>query len=235
MKLSPTPRRARLAGSLALVSLAAAALGGCAGFVTDTPLGVTTTAHVFAPGQPVTGDVIYPDGKMTVTISAHSTPHAEGKHSKGATQCTYRSWKKTFSCPTTDLPQGLYLVQVTDGDQPGEGTALSQVAIAAFKGYDPKIRLADTGTDAKAGEPVRMLLTGWRPKAPVKVSLVYDGGAALDAATVIPGADGTFEWTTKALRAGYYTIEADDGLWKIGGEYGERSGAYYGFHTAGAK
>lgn len=200
--------------------------------MTDTPLGVTTTAHVFAPGQPVTGDVIYPDGKMTVTISAQSAPHVEGKHSKGAKRCAYRSWKKTFSCPTTDLPQGLYMVQVTDGAQPGEGTALAQVAIAPFEGYDPEIRRVDKGTDAKVGEPVRLLLTGWRPQVPVKVSLVYDGGAALDTATVIPGADGTFEWTTTALRSGYYTIDANDGLWQIGGEDGERSGAYYGFHTA---
>jgi hypothetical protein len=235
MKLSPTPRPARLAGSLALVFLAAAVLSGCTGFATDTPLGVTTTAKVFAPGQPVTGDVVNPDGKMTVTISAHGTPYVEGKHSKGATQCDYHSWKKKFSCPTKELPQGLYLVQVTDGDQPGEGTALNQVAVAPFKGYNPKMRLADTATDPKTGEPLRVLLTGWRPKVPVKVTLIYDGGAAWDAATVSPGADGKFVWTTKALRAGYYTIEADDGLWKIGGELGERGGAYVAFQTAGTK
>ena len=212
-----------------------AALSGCDGFLTDTPLGFTTTARVFAPGQPVTGDVVNPDGKMTVTISAQSIPHVEGKHSLGAKPCAYRSWKKAFSCTTTDLPQGLYTVQVTDGAQPGEGTALGQVAIAPFKGYDPKIARLDEDTDPKVGEPTQLLLTGWRPKVTVKVSLVYDGGAALDAALISPDANGTFTWTTKPLRAGYYAIDADDGLWKIGGEYGERSGAYYGFHTAGAE
>lgn len=235
MKPSPGPRRARRVASLALVGATAAALTGCEGFVTDTPLGVTTTARVFAPGTPVTGDVIYPDGTMTVTISPQGTPHVEGKHSEGAQQCSYRSWKKTFSCPTSNLPQGLYLVQVTDGAQPGEGTALAQVAIAPYSGYDPTIGRADEDVDAQAGEPARLVLRGWRPGIPVKVSLVYDGGSAFDTATLVPGADGTADWTTKQLRAGYYTLDADDGLWKIGGEMGERDGAYSGFHTAGAK
>lgn len=203
--------------------------------VTDTPLGVTTTAHVFVPGEPVTGDVIYPDGRMTVTISAQSVPHVDGKHSVGATRCAYRSSKQTFSCPTNDLPHGLYLVQVTDGAQPGEGTALAQVAIAPFRAYDPTIRRVDEAADAHAGEPVRLRLSGWRPRVPVTVSLVYDYTTKLDSAVLVPRSDGTVEWTTKRLRAGYYTIDADDGLWKIGGVYGERSGAYYGFHTAGAK
>lgn len=219
--------------------MTAGALGGCEGFATDTPLGVTTTAHVFAPGEPVTGDVIYPDGKMTVTISARSTPHTEGEHSDGAIACEYESGKKTFSCPTSDLVQGLYVVQVTDGDQPGEGTALEQVAVAPFEGYDPMISRAgeDADTDAEdaeVGEPARLLLTGWRPGVAVKVALVFDGGADWDAATLIPGADGTVEWKTKPLRSGYYTVEASDGLWKVGGEDGERAGAHYGFRTLGA-
>jgi len=151
MKLPAAPRRAGLIGSWALAALAAGTLTGCEGFATDTPLGVTTTEHVFAPGEPVTGEIIHPDGTMTVTLSPRSSPHVEGEHSDGAIACGFESGKTTFSCPTTDLVQDAYLVQVTDGDQPGEGTALAQVAVAPFEaGPNPCCAASDR---SRVGHP----------------------------------------------------------------------------------
>ena len=52
----------------------------------------------------------------------------------------------------------------------GEGTALAQVAIASFEGYDSGSGPVDQGADPKVGEPVRLHLTGWRSQVPPRMS-----------------------------------------------------------------
>jgi hypothetical protein len=63
-----TGRRSRavlLAGALAVGTIT---VSGC-DFAIDTPLSVTSTTRAVAPGDPIAGKVIYPDGKITVTIA----------------------------------------------------------------------------------------------------------------------------------------------------------------------
>ena len=138
--------------SRAVVLAGAVAAGGFAvsgcDFATDTPLSVTSTTRAVAPGDPITGKVIYPDGKITVTIAPFaSARNAKLHRTAGEKSCEYHRFSKKYSCPTTDLEQGLYIVQVTDAAQPGEGTAEAQVAVTdavtEAGGYDPHIVISN--------------------------------------------------------------------------------------------
>ncbi len=179
---APRRRTTLLTGrwSRALVLAGAVAAGtitvsGC-DFATDTPLSVTSTTRAVAPGDPITGKVIYPDGKITVTIAPFASPRNTKLHrTAGEKACEYHRFSKKYSCPTTDLEQGLYLVQVTDAAQPGEGTAEAQVAVTdavtEAGGYDPHIVISNADGEAKAG-PATLKLTGWRPGVAVQMRMI---------------------------------------------------------------
>src|SRR4051812_15736811 len=62
-----------------VVAVATVTVSGC-NVATDTPLGVTSTTRAVAPGDPVTGKVIYPDGKITVTIAPFASPRNTSLH-----------------------------------------------------------------------------------------------------------------------------------------------------------
>src|SRR4051794_38298959 len=71
----PRPTNTLLTADWSRVSLIAAAVAGITitvsgcDLATDTPLGVTSTTRAVAPGDPITGKVIYPDGKITVSVA----------------------------------------------------------------------------------------------------------------------------------------------------------------------
>ncbi len=196
----------------------ALALSGCE-FATDTPLGVTSDQRAVAPAGPVEGRIINPDGKMTVTIAPSALPTENGHRSLDERPCDYRSSSRRFSCPTEASWQGLYVVQVTDAAQPGEGTALAQVALTDVPGYDPQIKIGDGTGEAEPG-PVLLRLSGWQPGRAVTVRLLDEDLRPLLDKQVRPDAQGDAELRTPALSRGFHDLEATDGLWKIGGEEG---------------
>lgn len=214
----------RSVGRLVLLAAVTVAMTGCE-FATDTPLGVTADRRAVAPGQQITGEVIYPDGTMTVTIAPAASPVTDGHRSRSERACSYQRFKHRFSCGTDALGTGLYVVQVTDAAQPGEGTARAQVAVTATPGYSPQVSVADGTGEAKAG-PVSLTLTGWKPSRAVRVRLVDEDGTTVYAGRALPDARGRAQLRTTALLAGHHEIVATDGLWKIGGIEGMLNGAY---------
>jgi hypothetical protein len=223
-------RTARPFVRLALLAAVPLALAGYE-FATDTPLGVTADHRAVAPGVQITGKVIYPDGKMTVTIAPAASPATDGHRTRGEEACDYRHVQHRFSCETDALPVGLYVVQVTDAAQPGEGTALAQVAVTDTPGYDPQITVADGTGEAKAGR-VTLVLTGWKPGSPVLVRLVYQNGKTVFTGRALPDAQGQARLRTPALLAGHDDIVATDGLWKIGGAEGLLNGVSPGIQVS---
>lgn len=121
------------------------------------------------------------------------------------------------------------MVQVTDADQPGEGTGQAQVALTQARGYNPRAGLVDPGSEPAAGSPARLELTGWRPALPVQVTLTDDADRTVFSTRVTPGPDGSATLSTGVLRSGYHQIHASDGLWVIGGDEAVLNGAYSDF------
>jgi hypothetical protein len=196
---------------------------------------VTDVARGVTPGHDIVGKVGYPDGKITVTLAPEASPiHDPGLQNHrtlGETPCHYGRVSHKFKCPTTHLKQGLYLVQVTDAGQPGEGTAQAQVAITDFAGYNPHLVIG-AGTDkAKAG-PVALKLSGWQPGVEVRIKVI-DGNAlkTVFAQSAVPDASGAVTLTTTPLKEGYYNIHASDGLWKFNGIEGSYNDPYSGLEV----
>jgi hypothetical protein len=183
--LSPRRRTARLTRRWSragdddgAVAAGTITVSGC-DFATDTPLSVTSTTRAVVLGDPITGKVIYPDGKITVTIAPFASPrNAERHRTAGEKACDYHRSSTTYSCRTTGLEQGLYIVQVTDAAQPGEGTAEAQVAVTdavtEAGSYDPHIVIGDADGRARAGRAT-LKLTGWRPGDEGAYNDVYGG------------------------------------------------------------
>lgn len=206
-------------------------VSGC-DFATDTPLSVTSTTRAVAPGDPIAGKVIYPDGKITVTIAPFASPRNAKLHrTEGEKACEYHRFSKKYSCPTTGLAQGLYVVQVTDAGQPGEGTAQAQVAITDFAGYNPQITAGDGSEEAKAG-PVTLKLTGWKPGVAVRMRMIDENDKTVFTGTAVPDAHGAATVTTPPLRVGHHNLDATDGLWKISGDEGSYNDAYSGLRVS---
>lgn len=102
----------RPAGRLVLFAAVTLALTGCE-FATDTPLGVTADRRAVGPGKLITGKVIYPYGKVTVTIASAASPATDGHRTQGEAECDFQRFKHRFTCETGSLAQGLYVVQVS--------------------------------------------------------------------------------------------------------------------------
>ena len=221
-------RVAVLAGALAAGSLTVA---GC-DFATDTPLSVTSTTRAVAPGEPITGKVIYPDGKITVTIAPFASPRNAALHrTAGERACEYHRFTKKYSCPTTDLEQGLYIVQVTDAGQPGEGTAEAQVAVTDADGYDPHIVISNADGEAEAG-PATLTLTGWRPGVAVRMRMIDENDTTVFTGTAVPDEDGAASVRTPFLGVGHYDLSATDGLWRFSGDEGAYNDVYGGLEVS---
>jgi hypothetical protein len=212
------------------VAAGALSLSGC-GFAVDTPLHVTRVPRAVTPGQDIFGKVGYPDGKITVSLVPEASPIHDGHRTRGETPCTYKRFGHTFKCATKDLPQGLYLVQVTDAGQPGEGTAQAQVAVTDVAGYNPHLVIGDGSETAKPG-PTKLRLKGWRPGASVKIKLVDENSKVVFTGSADPDTSGAAIVFTPPLKRGHYNLEATDGLWKINGIEGSYNDAYSGFEVS---
>jgi hypothetical protein len=220
-----------LAGAVAVAALT---VSGC-DFATDTPLSVTSTARAVAPGDPITGKVIYPDGKITVTIAPFASPRNTKLHRTGGEKaCEYHRFSKKYSCPTAHLERGLYIVQVTDAAQAGEGTAEAQVAVTdavtEAGGYDPHILIGNAGGEAKAG-PATLKLTGWRPGVAVRVRLIDANNKTVFTGAAVPGKHGAATVRTPFLKVGHYDLSATDGLWRFSGDEGAYNDVYGGLEV----
>lgn len=220
-----------LAGAVAAGTFTVA---GC-DFATDTPLSVTSTTRAVAPGDPIAGKVIYPDGKITVTIAPFGSPRDAKLHrTAGEKACEYDRFSNNYSCPTTELEQGLYIVQVTDAAQPGEGTAEAQVAVTdavtEAGGYNPHIVISNDG-EAKAG-PATLKLTGWRPGVAVQMWMIDENDNNVFTGTAVPDEYGAATVRTSFLKVGHYNLSATDGLWKFSGDEGAFNDVYGGLEVS---
>lgn len=230
---SANPDAGRYWPHLALVASAIAgalAVSGCS-IATDTPLHVTDVARAVTPGHDILGKVGYPDGRITVTLAPSASPIRGGHRSRGETPCDYHRFSHRFTCSTADLPEGLYLVQVTDAAQPGEGTAEAQVAITDFAGYDPHLVAGDGSEKAKVG-PVDLKLSGWRPGVAIKIKIVDENAKTVFTGSAVPDEHGAATLRTTPLKAGHHNIDASDGLWKINGDEGAYNDAYSGIEVS---
>ncbi len=227
----PDPRRYWPHLALGAFAVAGAlAVSGCS-ITTDTPLHVTDVARAVTPGHDILGKVSYPDGKITVTLAPSASPIRDGHRTHGQTPCHYHRPSHRFTCSTTDLPQGLYLVQVTDAAQPGEGTAQAQVTITDFAGYDPHLLAGDGSEKAKVG-PLDLKLTGWRPGVAVQITIVDENATTVFTGSAVPDEQGAATLHTTPLKAGHHNIDASDGLWKINGDEGAYNNAYSGIEIS---
>jgi hypothetical protein len=218
-----------------------ALLPGCADWtVADTPLEVTAVGIGFEPGEPVVGEVVHPEGGISVTIAPAPvdlrrplrTPYGEqDETAAGARACDFSAKSSRYSCPTTGLAQGRYVVQVTDAGMPSEGTASVEVAVHPFPAYEPAAgqvpfeEPADEGDDpvtfereaimfADAGGSTLVPLTGWAPGTTVRVSVRADGGRELHRTTADIGSDGTGQVLIPPLRpAEFNSVVLTDGVW----------------------
>lgn len=210
-------------------------VSGC-DFATDTPLSVTSTTRAVALGDPITGKVIYPDGKITVTIAPFASPRNTELHrTAGEKTCDYHRFSKKYSCPTADLEQGLYIVEVTDAAQPGEGTAEAQVAVTdavtEAGGYNPHIVISNADGEAKAG-PATLKLTGWRPGVAVQMRMIDENNRTVFTGAAVPDKHGAATVRTPFLKVGHYNVSATDGLWKFSGDEGAYNDVYGGLEVS---
>jgi len=233
-----TPLTNRWSRAVILVGAVAAGtitVSGC-DFPIDTPLSLTSATRAVAPGDPITGKVIYPDGHITVTIAPFASPRNTELHrTAGEKGCEYHRLSKKYSCPTTDLEQGLYIVQVTDAAQPGEGTAEAQVAVTdavnEAGGYNPQIVISNADGEAEAG-PATLTLTGWRPAVAVRMRMIDENNKTVFTGTAVPDTRGAATVRTPFLKVGHYNLSATDGLWKFSGDEGAQNDVYGGLEVS---
>ena len=221
-----------LAGAVAVGTIT---VSGC-DVATDTPLGVTSATRAVVPGHPITGKVVYPDGRITVTIAPFTSPVDATRHrTAGERACSYHRSSATYACPTTGLSQGLYIVQVTDAAQPGEGTAEAQVAVTDAVtgpgGYDPRIVIGNADGRVKAG-PATLSLTGWRPGVAVRMRMVDENGTTVFTGAAVPDVHGAATVRTPSLEVGHYDLSATDGLWRFSGDEGAYNDVYGGLDVS---
>jgi hypothetical protein len=233
----PAPRRTfRRAGAAA--TLTAMLLTGCVGADWNL-LGLEVTADEigFQIGEPVVGEVIAPEGEITVTLAPAPVdprrPFRESPRKRRANvvSCDYSPDTRRYSCPTEGLAQGRYVVRVSDAGMPSEGTQSVRVAVHEAPGYNPAAGQVpyevptEEGGDGKtfereatvfadAGKPARVPLTGWAPRTTVRVSVRADGGEELHRTTVDIGPDGTATLRLPPFRAARWSrILLTDGVW----------------------
>jgi hypothetical protein len=191
------------------VIISLAALTGCLTSFGDTPLGAIGDHRVVAPGEPITGEVVNPDGEIHVTLAPATAPYPEdGKNSPGARGCRYDDGD--YSCSSSDLAEGVYRVEVTDEKWPSEGVHFVEVVVTGVVGYDPAITLSDDKRTA--------ILTGWAPGREVTLTVTDRnlGRRVAGPLTGTPDADGRLALRLGTVAPGNYEFEATDGLWPVG-------------------
>ncbi|KRF15038.1 hypothetical protein ASH02_12390 [Nocardioides sp. Soil796] len=208
----------RISGSASMEGMTTRLLAGAAaaflllaatGCTTDTPLGTEVTDTAVAPGDAVKGRVIYPDGKIRVTIVSASSPVVKdhkyaGHRDQGEQACSYDDEK--FSCPTDGLTDGLYVVQVIDEGVPSEGTSTAMVSVTSIADYQP--------TWQADGDVVR--LSGWGADRTVKALIRTENGKEVIARTLRTDGSGSARLSVATLKKARYEISLDDGLWHLG-------------------
>lgn len=240
------PRRtvrsvAAAAPRLVVAALLATVLAGCADMDWSLEaLEVTADEIGFQPGTPVVGEVIAPEGEITVTLTRapvdRRRPLREGHRKqgvarKGVVTCDYAPDTRRYLCPTEGLTRGRYVVRVSDAAVPSEGKPSVAVAVHEAPGYNPTAGQvpyevpAEEGGEVKtfereatvfadAGEPSRVPLIGWAPGSTVQVSVRADGGKVLHATTLDIGPDGKATLRLPAFRAAMWNrIVLTDGVW----------------------
>lgn len=207
----PVPPRRLVAAAVVLLGLAPT-LAACA---TDTPLEVVLDDRSVAPGASLSGTVVNADGDATVTIApAGPEPDADGHRTRGEQPCGEDGGDR-FTCRTDGLPEGGYVVQVTDAAQPSEGTATAPVAVTRVEDYDPGVAAVDD--TVSPSEPARVRLTGWGRYRQVRVELARDADdTAAYEQTVRVGEDGSVVTEVDGLEPGRYLVRAGDGLSEVG-------------------
>ncbi len=190
--------------------LALAPATGC-GFAVDTPLGVEDVPAAVAPGEPVTGRVIYPDGDITVTIGPAQRGLAQDARVEGAVPCEYAD--ERLSCPTDGLTEGVHAVQVTDAAQPGELVQTAYVAVSSRPGYDPEVTSAPVHPAAREVFDAR--LTGWGAGQELRLRVLHRGRVVQRLRVTT---DGSGTAAVEVGRAGpaAYEVRGRDGIWGEG-------------------
>lgn len=245
--MRPAPRPNRLVRrSTAGIVVAVAVLSVLTGCVVtdlelaDTPLEVTATEIGYRLTEPVVGEVVNPEGPITVTMVPAPvdprrplrTPYGEQDvTAAGVVGCGYASSTRRYSCPTAGLPLGRYVVQVTDAGMPSEGTASVEVALQPAAGYEPAAGQVpfeaptsaadepetferEAAVFVDAGKASRVPLTGWAPDSTVQVQVRADNGRKLHTATVPIGASGTGTLQLPPLpRSDFHTLVLSDTVW----------------------
>lgn len=183
---------------------------GC-GFAVDTPLGVEDVSSAVAPGEEVTGRVVYPDGDITVTIGPAQRGLAQDERVEDTTPCEYDD--ERLSCPTSGLAEGVHAVQVSDAAQPGEQVKTAFVAVSSRPGYDPAI--TSTPEYPTDGEMFDARLTGWGADQQLRVR-VLRRGKVLQRVRVTTDASGTAAVEIGKAGPAAYEVRVRDGLWGEG-------------------
>ena len=195
---------------LLMTLLTLAATSGC-DFAVDTPLGVEEVPIAVAPGEEVTGRVVYPDGDITVTIGPAQRGLPQDERVEDTTPCEYDD--ELLACPTSELTEGVHAVQVTDAAQPGELVKTAYVAVSSRPGYDPAVTSApEYPTD---GEMFDARLTGWGADQQLRVR-VLRRGKVLQRVRVTTDATGTAAVEIGRAGPAAYEVTVRDGLWGEG-------------------
>lgn len=195
-----------VAAIVAIAGLIAACAAAASG-----DLGVRTTALSVKPGAAITGTVANPSGKVAVALQDYATHEL--------LTCTYRSGKKSFSCPTPVNQQGLYVIGVTDTGHTGQGTVKIPVAVTTISGYAPEVSVQNR---AKPGQDVVVSLLMWGAKRGVTVKVLDEGGTMVLSRRAVTDTEGKVSTTLSDLKAGSYRIVASDNLWTVGGAFGKK-------------
>jgi len=214
---------ARLTGSLLLLAALGLTTGCDALSVADTPLDITADRIAYQPGEAVTGEVINPDGTVTITLARSER---RGPDAAATSTCDYDPDEETFSCATSDLPLGPYAVQVTDDAQPGEGTKSVAVVLSDVEDFDPTVGTVpqelDTGEAfpreayvvGTAGRATPVPVTGWGAERRLTLTVTADGGGKVVTKQLTTDSDGAGMVRIKPLKAAeVYYLAVTDGTW----------------------
>lgn len=199
-------------------------VSACSGLGADTELGVRADTSFVPPGTSLTGEVIYPDGDITVTLTRNpAAPVRRGDPSREprgeALPCDYDRASHTYECDTVGLAQSRYVIAVTDAAQPTEGTKSMFVAVTAIAGYDPTVGDFGKGPGDfvffTSHRVTSIPLTGWMPHGAVRVEVRKDGGPIITHQTLTLNANGNAVFRLPGdLSDDDLRIFATDGLWE---------------------
>lgn len=191
----------------------------------DTELGVDADESFVRVGANITGEVIYPDGDITVTLTRDAAaPVRPGDPAPGSgaevRPCSYDHSSHTFACDTAGLAQSRYVIAVTDAAQPTEGTKSLYVAVTATAGYDPSVGTFGQGPEGYVSfnnnRGSSIPLTAWMPDGSARVEVRKDGGPVITHQTLNLDANGNAVFRLPGhLPDGDLRFFVTDGLWEV--------------------